>query len=137
MPEGAACVTRPGRWGNPFTHDDPAYAVAAFRFYVLSNIGETEAGFGWRCERWVTSASDLPAEVVIGENHSEGENDGRRKPFIFRPTPGFERPLTLVAVPNCIGWRRKLEIIRGRDLACFCPLDRPCHADVLLELANR
>ncbi|QDP44192.1 hypothetical protein SEA_JUJU_76 [Gordonia phage JuJu] len=26
--------------------------------------------------------------------------------------------------------------LRGRDLACFCPLDQPCHADVLLELAN-
>lgn len=22
-------------------------------------------------------------------------------------------------------------------LACWCPLDSPCHADVLLELANR
>jgi hypothetical protein len=27
--------------------------------------------------------------------------------------------------------------LRGRDLACWCPLDQPCHADVLLELANR
>ena len=26
--------------------------------------------------------------------------------------------------------------LRGRDLACWCPLDRPCHADVLLEVAN-
>ena len=26
--------------------------------------------------------------------------------------------------------------LRGRDLACWCPLDRPCHADVLLEIAN-
>jgi hypothetical protein len=25
----------------------------------------------------------------------------------------------------------------GRDLACYCPLDAPCHADVLLEIANR
>ncbi|WP_230670981.1 DUF4326 domain-containing protein [Rathayibacter sp. Leaf248] len=24
----------------------------------------------------------------------------------------------------------------GRDLACWCPLDQPCHADVLLRLAN-
>ena len=28
--------------------------------------------------------------------------------------------------------------LRGQDLACFCPLDgQPCHADVLLELANQ
>lgn len=26
--------------------------------------------------------------------------------------------------------------LRGKNLACFCPLDQPCHADVLLELAN-
>ena len=24
----------------------------------------------------------------------------------------------------------------GRDLACWCPLDQPCHADVLLRIAN-
>ena len=28
------------------------------------------------------------------------------------------------------------EELRGKDLACWCPLDQPCHADVLLELAN-
>lgn len=26
--------------------------------------------------------------------------------------------------------------LRGKSLACWCPLDQPCHADVLLELAN-
>lgn len=30
-----------------------------------------------------------------------------------------------------------LHELRGKDLACWCPLDQPCHADVLLELANR
>jgi hypothetical protein len=25
----------------------------------------------------------------------------------------------------------------GKDLACWCPLDQPCHADVLLEIANQ
>ncbi len=28
------------------------------------------------------------------------------------------------------------ELLRGKDLACWCPLDKPCHADVLLEIAN-
>lgn len=27
--------------------------------------------------------------------------------------------------------------LRGYNLACWCPLDAPCHADVLLELANQ
>jgi hypothetical protein len=26
--------------------------------------------------------------------------------------------------------------LRGYDLACYCPLDEPCHADVLLAVAN-
>ena len=26
--------------------------------------------------------------------------------------------------------------LAGRDLACWCPLGEPCHADVLLELAG-
>jgi hypothetical protein len=26
--------------------------------------------------------------------------------------------------------------LRGKNLACWCPLDEPCHADVLLEFAN-
>lgn len=32
--------------------------------------------------------------------------------------------------------REGLASLRGKNLACFCPLDQPCHADVLLELAN-
>lgn len=30
-----------------------------------------------------------------------------------------------------------LDVLRGKDLVCWCSLDEPCHADVLLELANR
>ena len=26
--------------------------------------------------------------------------------------------------------------LRGRNLACWCALDRPCHADLLLTIAN-
>lgn len=29
----------------------------------------------------------------------------------------------------------KMEL-RGRDLACWCKLGTPCHAEVLLEIAN-
>lgn len=30
-----------------------------------------------------------------------------------------------------------LEALRGKDLVCRCHIHQPCHADVLLELANR
>lgn len=26
--------------------------------------------------------------------------------------------------------------LRGKNLACWCALDQPCHADVLLKIAN-
>jgi hypothetical protein len=29
-----------------------------------------------------------------------------------------------------------LKLLKGKDLACWCPLDKPCHADILLDLAN-
>jgi hypothetical protein len=30
----------------------------------------------------------------------------------------------------------RLAELRGRDLACWCDLDQPCHADILLRYAN-
>jgi len=33
--------------------------------------------------------------------------------------------------------RRSLPELRGKDLCCWCPLDQPCHGDILLELANK
>jgi hypothetical protein len=39
----------------------------------------------------------------------------------------------LAAHPDLV-WAARRELA-GRDLACWCPLDQPCHADVLLEIA--
>lgn len=44
---------------------------------------------------------------------------------------GFERDKVSTLAPEDIA------TLRGKDLACWCPLDQPCHADVLLELANQ
>jgi hypothetical protein len=30
-----------------------------------------------------------------------------------------------------------LDKLEGRDLVCWCPLNKECHADILLALANR
>ena len=32
---------------------------------------------------------------------------------------------------------RPLSTLRGKDLACWCREGAPCHADILLELANQ
>lgn len=35
-------------------------------------------------------------------------------------------------------WKGRARIeLRGKNLACWCRSDQPCHADVLLELANK
>lgn len=38
-----------------------------------------------------------------------------------------------------IGQRFRIDAmaqLRGKNLACWCPLGQPCHADLLLEIAN-
>lgn len=35
---------------------------------------------------------------------------------------------------DALSARRELA---GHDLACWCPLDQPCHASILLEIANQ
>jgi hypothetical protein len=42
----------------------------------------------------------------------------------------------LVALAAMIRMANELRSLRGKQLGCFCPLDKPCHADVLCELAN-
>lgn len=57
----------------------------------------------------------------------------------FRGVPGIDRSLDLY-----LGWLVAkltaepdfLKPLKGRDLACWCKLDDPCHADILLRLAN-
>src|SRR5262249_43409965 len=47
------------------------------------------------------------------------------------PPPDFRVQETTINIV-----RNRIETLRGKNLACFCRLDQPCHADVLLELAN-
>lgn len=48
----------------------------------------------------------------------------------------MKRPDT-VSLYVGIGKPPSIEELRGKNLACWCSLSAPCHADVLLELANR
>jgi len=51
--------------------------------------------------------------------------------------------LGFVQEPKSLAWQKILRIhqdieqLRGFDLACFCMLDNECHADTLLDYANR
>lgn len=47
-----------------------------------------------------------------------------------RPSPDEQRTALKYAIKN-------IAELRGKNLACWCRLDgKPCHADVLLEVAN-
>lgn len=46
------------------------------------------------------------------------------------------RAWLLDAAPGAPTREQVRAALRGHDLACWCALDAPCHADVLLELAN-
>lgn len=35
-----------------------------------------------------------------------------------------------------IDFKMNLSELRGKNLSCFCSLNQPCHADVLLKFAN-
>lgn len=50
-------------------------------------------------------------------------------------TSGIVDPLGMIRFRAAIA-QDILRELAGRDLMCWCPLDQPCHADVLLEIAN-
>lgn len=70
---------------------------------------------------------------------------------VGRYSPRRPNPVPLMEAEEVVGvYRGALEYgelrytpedvraeLAGHDLACWCPLDQPCHADVLLELANQ
>ncbi|WP_228975000.1 DUF4326 domain-containing protein [Streptomyces sp. DH12] len=109
-PLGAVYVGRGSRWGNP----------AALGLWVSS--GPTWRD-GQRCttSKFVATREEATMFFRLGMRHGG---------LVVEGTDGVRRP---VALPPAAEIRRELA---GRDLLCWCPLDQPCHADVLLDLAN-
>jgi hypothetical protein len=105
----AVIVARPSKWGNPFKIGQ--------RYIVFRHLGwgmPTRRDVGPLGEAGVAEVIELAdREVAVA---------------LFRAWMR-SRLTTAVTVTD-------LAPLRGRDLACWCPLDQPCHADVLLELAN-
>lgn len=48
----------------------------------------------------------------------------------------FFRRSLVAKLPATKAINGKLDKLRGKNLACWCALDAPCHVDVLLELAH-
>ncbi len=110
MPEGAVYVGRPSKWGNPYypKMDDD------YNWFVML---EDATG---------------PIQAELAASRSDAMNFSAQF-FADDSTTG-----DLVEYP----FDQVKSELAGRDLACWCPLDDghgnrvPCHADVLLELAN-
>lgn len=78
----------------------------------------------WRCH--------APDAVIVARPSKWGN------PFKVG-NPGV--PDRATAAQKFADWCTEIEAhelaeLRGKDLACWCPLDQPCHADHLLKLAN-
>lgn len=113
-----------------------------------------------RIQRKRTKGFRMPNAVYVGRPSFWGnpytiEGFGDKALQLYRNTAlGVWQPSLLL--PNVealnkaydlhLGWRARSgnilwpdirRLLRGKDLACWCPLDQPCHADILLELANQ
>jgi hypothetical protein len=137
MPEGAVYVGRPTRFGNPYTLGGAN---------GLACTPGALTGSDWEFEDRISSA---------GMHHDFFHGDGRVTPCEIRNLTRAEavelyrEALTRDTVhlrdprwhrigprDNPLTVNEIRDQLAGKDLACWCPLDQPCHADVLLEIAN-
>lgn len=96
----------------------PADAIKVSRPLIFGNpftYQDCRDEWAGTVEEARAAASDLYAEWLIGGDA-----------HLQNPQLAKVRVAVLV----------RLHLLRGHDLACWCPLEGACHADVLLELAN-
>lgn len=125
LPEGAVYVGRPSRWGNWYT-------VVPNRI-VLSP--ESVPKTGRAGPHWTVVATDKNGWET-GPQFAGFADKEEATAFAVEL---YRRSLnaTYFDVDGPLHREHYLGALRGHDLACWCPLDQPCHADVLLDLANR
>lgn len=80
-----------------------------------------------------------PNTVYVGRPTKWGNSYrlGNAPPYMFSREQ--ERRIVIAKYSDWLvesGAMSDIHELTGKDLACWCPLDQPCHADVLLELAN-
>ena len=133
MPEGTIYVGRGSAWGNPFALKSPSGLA---RVPAVDHPGEP-----WEYEGRISAN---------GMRHDYFHPDGRVIHCDVRwmtPAESVECYRALIYGDGRwpLDWRhngnhyphiKDVGLLAGHDLACWCPLDGPCHADVLLELAN-
>lgn len=113
MPANTVYVGRPTRWGNPWRVGDNRYDPTSNDFVKCKNTADCVQAFRQCVDK------DLNAPALLRTEDGYLEVSGGYSDEIHVHRPSIKKYL------------------RGKNLACWCPLDRPCHADVLLELANK
>ena len=106
-PRDAVYVNRPTRWHNPFAPKIIPGWATAFRQYAADDF-----------QRWVL----MPCYV---------EYDGR-----ITSWAGRWEDMQAHKYADRPDVRDIISELRGKDLVCDCPIGQPCHADVLLDIAN-
>lgn len=142
LPPDAVYVGRPSPWGNPWR---PGAEDAVWWALAIGErgdkVGRHAGSVAWY--RWLLTGDQNHIPVPLHEDDGKGDveySDGRTA-YIADVPAGLglmmltkDGEVRLPQRPPDMGaW---LAPLRGRDLACWCRLDQPCHADVLLELAN-
>jgi hypothetical protein len=125
IPENTVVVSRPSKWGNPFDFRKSEFCWAALSFGCRGDrIGRQEASVrafrDWIDPRWGRRTLGMEEQPHLCGPEGERLNLG----------PAVKAG----AAPSKADIVKEL---RGKNLACWCKLGEPCHADVLLEIANR
>lgn len=100
-----------------------------------------------RIERKRTKGWKMPPNTIYvgrptrwGSPYKIGQYVHRGLCFTGRDEFMGSAEIVVAAYRKWIWTQKRIEDVipelRGKNLACFCPLDQPCHADVLLEIAN-
>ena len=56
--------------------------------------------------------------------------------ILFETHGTFDMPCTPGEFFKMVEIKNRLDELRGKQLACWCSLEKDCHADVLAEFAN-
>lgn len=89
----------------------------------------------------------IPQRIQRSRQHKMSSPNGLQIIYVGRPTKwgnpfkvedGCSRREAVDKFAEYVKAQRlDLAPLRGKNLACWCPLDQPCHADILLKIANR
>ncbi|MCF8481041.1 MAG: DUF4326 domain-containing protein [Rhodospirillum sp.] len=132
MPADALYVGRPTRFGNPFpTFGDWTARAAAILGYPLDPLGVRQASLAL-FRGWLLGESVRPGPKGTALN--EGAPSAQAVVVAVAASGHPPEPPKVPEAPPPLPVIR--ETLAGADLVCWCRLDEPCHADLLILLAN-